>query len=84
MVFDVDKDGKMSIDKTMFNAELDTNPTNVEAFFTGGSFTKTDLSVVTLTGAFNGFYDIVNGYAKTNGGLRSSIKIALVNTMKLS
>ena len=67
--FSVDKAGKMSIDKTVFNTKLDANPTNVEAFFTGGNFTKTDLSVVTLTGAFSGFYDIVNGYTKSTGGL---------------
>ena len=67
--FEVDREGKMSIDKTIFNTKLDDNPSNVEAFFRGGDFTKTDLTVVTLTGAFSGFYDIVNGYSKTNGGL---------------
>ncbi len=67
--FSVDKAGKMTIDKTVFNTKLDENPTNVQSFFAGGDFTKTDLSVVTLTGAFSGFYDIVNGYAKTNGDL---------------
>jgi len=67
--FDVDRDGKMSIDKDIFNAKLDENPSNVEAFFTGGDFTKTDNTVVTLTGAFSGFYDIANSYAKTNGVL---------------
>jgi len=68
--FSVDRDGKMTIDKTLLNTQLDANPTNVESFFTGGSFTKADSSVVTLTGAFSGFYDIVNGYTKTTGGLK--------------
>ena len=67
--FAVDRDGKMSIDKDIFNTKLDENPTNVEAFFTGGDFTKADSSVVTLSGAFVGFYDIANGYTKTSGGL---------------
>jgi len=68
--FSVDKAGKMSIDKTMLNTQLDTNQTNVEAFFDGGDYTDPTTSVVTtLTGAFPGFYDLVNGYAKTNGGL---------------
>lgn len=67
--FSVAKDGKMSIDKKVLNTKLDENPTNVEAFFAGGDYINDDLSVTTLTGAFVGFYDIVNGYAKTNGGL---------------
>jgi len=67
--FSVDRDGKMSIDKDVFNTKLDENPTNVEAFFSGGDFTKTDSSVVSLSGAFVGFYDIMNGYTKTTGGL---------------
>lgn len=67
--FSVDRDGVMTIDKTVLNAKLDANPTNVEAFFTGGTYTNADLSTTTLTGAFVGFYDIVNGYAKTNGGI---------------
>ena len=67
--FSVDRDGKMSIDKDMFNTKLDENPANVEAFFSGGDFTKADTTVVSLTGAFSSFYDIANGYTKTNGGL---------------
>ncbi|MFA6196734.1 MAG: flagellar filament capping protein FliD [Sulfurimonas sp.] len=67
--FSVDRDGKMTINKTMLNTQLDANPTNVKAFFTGGDFTKSDLSVVSLTGAFTGFYDIVNAFSKSGGGL---------------
>jgi len=67
--FDVDRDGKMSIDKTVFNKKLDENPANVEAFFIGGDFQKDASTTVNITGAFSGFYDIVNGYTKTNGGL---------------
>jgi len=67
--FTVARDGTMSIDKTVFNAKLDANATNVKAFFTGGNFTKANNSVVTLTGVFNDFYNIANSYTKVNGGL---------------
>jgi len=67
--FSVDRDGAMSVDKTVLNSKLDTNPSNVKSFFTGGDFTQDDNSVVTLNGAFSGFYDVVNGYTKTNGNL---------------
>ena len=65
--FEVDRDGKMTIDKTVFGEKLDEDPNNVESFFRGGDFTKSGGSVVTITGAFSGFYDIANGYTKTNG-----------------
>ena len=78
--FTVDRDGKMSVDSTVFNAKLDENPTNVEAFFTGGDYTQTDGSVVALSGAFTGFYDIANGYTKTNGDL-DNIKNSLTATI---
>ena len=67
--FSVDRDGVMSVDKTIFNAKMDANPTNVEAFFSGGDYTKTDGSIVTLTGAFDSFDNLVYGYTKTNGNL---------------
>jgi len=67
--FNVDKDGKMSIDKDMFTQQLDDNPKNIEAFFSGGDFTKDDGDTVTLEGAFFEFYDVVNTYTKVNGNL---------------
>jgi len=67
--FSVDRDGVMKVDKTVLNDQLDTNPTNFKAFFSGGDYTNADTSVVSLAGAFSGFYDITNGYTKTNGGL---------------
>jgi len=67
--FSIDRDGKMSIDKTVFNTKLDENPSNVAAFFRGGDFQKDDATIVNISGAFSGFYDIVNGYTKSNGGL---------------
>jgi len=67
--FVVDKAGKMTIDKTLLNSKLDENPTNVEAFFTGGDFTKADGTVVTLTGAFVDFSSKIDAYTQFNGFL---------------
>ena len=67
--FIIDKDGVMSIEKDTLEEKLDTNPDNVKAFFSGGEYTKSDDSTVTVVGAFSDFYDIVNGYTKANGGL---------------
>lgn len=76
--FDVAKDGTLSIDKTAFEKKLDKNPKNVQAFFSGGNFTKSNGNVVNIPGTFTGFYDLVNGYTKTNGGL-SVIKESITN-----
>ena len=67
--FVVDRDGVLSIEKDTLETKLDASSDNVKAFFVGGDFTKTDNSVVSVTGAFSDFYDILNGYTKTNGGL---------------
>lgn len=67
--FSIDRDGIMSIDKKIFNEKIDDNPSNVEAFFTGGDFTKEDGSVEAIDGAFNSFYSVVNEFTKTNGDL---------------
>jgi len=67
--FDVDRDGKMSIDKTVLNEKLDDNAKNVEAFFSGGEYEKADGSTETLKGAFNEIADIFGEYAGYNGNL---------------
>lgn len=67
--FDVDKDGKMSVDKTVLNQKLDDNPANVEAFFSGGDYVKADGSTVTLTGVFNEMGTSVDAYTNTTGML---------------
>ncbi|WP_455757422.1 flagellar filament capping protein FliD [Sulfurimonas sp.] len=65
--FDVDQDGVMTLDKTTLEAAMDENPTNVQAFFTGGVYTDPDTSVeTTLDGAFVEIATIVEGYTKTN------------------
>ena len=67
--FSVAKDGKMSVDQTALNKKLDTSSTNVQAFFSGGNFTKPDNSVVALTGAFTQFSTLVTSYTSATGTL---------------
>ncbi|MDO8454700.1 MAG: flagellar filament capping protein FliD, partial [Sulfurimonas sp.] len=67
--FDVAKDGKLSLNKTTFGAKMDANATNVQAFFSGGTFTKTDASTVEVTGAFDAFATQIEGYTKFNATL---------------
>ncbi|MCF6339918.1 MAG: flagellar filament capping protein FliD [Sulfurimonas sp.] len=69
--FDIDKDGKMTLDKTVLETAMDDNSVNTQAFFSGGDFTKTDLSVVPLTGAFADMSVIIEGYTKFNATLDS-------------
>jgi len=64
--FDVDKDGKMSVNKTTLNSEMDADADNVKAFFSGGTFTKADLSTVTLTGAFAEMSTTIKAYTDSN------------------
>jgi flagellar hook-associated protein 2 len=67
--FDIDKDGKLSIDKTVFNKKMDENPANVEAFFSGGEFENADGSTTTVEGAFTEMSSLVEDYTKFNGML---------------
>ncbi len=67
--FDIDKDGKMSVDKDIFNDKLDENSTNVEAFFAGGTFTQDDGTTVEVDGAFTEFATRVEEYTKYNATL---------------
>jgi len=60
--FDIDKDGKMSIDKTVFNKKLDENAGNVEVFFSGGSFDNGDGTTTTIDGAFTDLSTITESY----------------------
>jgi flagellar hook-associated protein 2 len=67
--FDVDRDGKLSVDKTVLNAKLDDNSANVEAFFSGGEYKNDDGSTTTLKGAFVDMSDILGEYTKYNATL---------------
>lgn len=65
--FTIDKDGVMSIDKTVLEQKMDDEPINTQAFFSGGDFTNpTTLAVTTLTGVFADMSTIVESYTKTN------------------
>ncbi|MFT7860995.1 MAG: flagellar filament capping protein FliD [Sulfurimonas sp.] len=67
--FDTNKDGTIKVDKTVLNEQLDQNSANFEAFFSGGEYTKSDSSVVTLNGAFNEMSDLVTEFTQYNGVL---------------
>jgi len=80
--FSTDRYGVMSVDKTVLNAKIDANPTNVKAFFTGGDYTNaTTGTVTTLTGAFSSFYTTVNSFTKTNGDL-DQVKTNISDSLK--
>lgn len=64
--FSIDKDGKMSLDKTALEKKLDDEPVNTQAFFSGGDYTKADTTVVNLTGVFAEMSTKVEAYTKTN------------------
>jgi flagellar hook-associated protein 2 len=84
--FDIDKNGKMSIDKTVFNEKMDENPANVEAFFSGGDFTNSDgttTTVTTVTGAFSEMSDKTYSYTKFNGMLDNYKTYLDENTSRL-
>lgn len=67
--FDIDKDGTLSIDKTILETKLDENSANVEAFFAGGIYTNNDLSTTELDGAFTELSTKVEEYTKYNATL---------------
>ncbi len=64
--FDVDKDGKMTLDKDLLTTQLNDNSTNVEAFFAGGTFTNADASTTVVDGAFTEFSTKIESYTKYN------------------
>lgn len=66
---EVADDGSLSLDTSKLNEMLDANPSNVQAFFAGGTFTKSDGSEVTLEGAFVQMEEDVLKYTKYNAGL---------------
>jgi len=65
--FDIDKDGKLTIDKDVLNTKLDEDPANVEAFFTGGDYKNSDGTTTAIDGAFVELFDKVDAYTRYNG-----------------
>jgi len=52
----------MSVDKDVLNTKLDENSTNVEAFFSGGTFTNADGTTTQVDGIFNEMSTTVGQY----------------------
>jgi flagellar hook-associated protein 2 len=74
---ELDADGRLSLDSEKFGAKLAADPTSVQAFFVGGSFTKEDGSVIKVEGAFTEMESEVAKYSKYNNTLdqfKDSIK----------
>ncbi|SFV74884.1 Flagellar hook-associated protein FliD [hydrothermal vent metagenome] len=67
--FDIDKDGVLSLDTTKMRAKLDENPSNVEAFLSGGDFVKEDGTTVQVKGVFTQIANTVDEYTDYNGTL---------------
>jgi flagellar hook-associated protein 2 len=67
--FDIDKDGKMTVDKDIINQKIDESSSNFEAFFSGGTYIKDDGSSVELTGAFKEMSTTIESYTKYNATL---------------
>lgn len=66
---EVNDDGSLKLDTSKLNSMLDENPSNVQAFFAGGTFTKSDGSEVTLEGAFVQMEESVSKHTAYNAGL---------------
>jgi len=58
------RDGRLSLDTSKFEEKLKENPSNVKAFFVGGTFTKKDGSEVDIKGAFNEIEEDFSKYSK--------------------
>jgi flagellar capping protein FliD len=72
----------MSVNKTTLETKMNDNMDNVQAFFSGGTFTKADLSTVTLTGAFVEMSTIVKKYTDSGemlDGLNDSISESITD-----
>lgn len=67
--FDIDKEGKMTVDKDILNKAMDDNSKNLEAFFSGGTFTNSDLTTTEVEGVFSEMSTIIEGYTKYNATL---------------
>lgn len=74
--FDIDKEGKMTVDKTVLNEKLDENAGNVEIFFSGGDYDNGDATTTPIDGVFTELFALVDnytGYGKGIDNLKSGI-----------
>ncbi len=67
--FDVDKDGKMTLDKDILEDKLDEDSSNVQIFFAGGDFDNGDGTTTAIDGAFTEMSTIIEGYTKYDATL---------------
>lgn len=80
---EVEDDGRLKLDQTKLNQMLDENPQNVQAFFAGGTFTKSDGSEVELEGAFVEIQKDVSKYTSYNATLDQYGKLLTSNLESL-
>jgi flagellar hook-associated protein 2 len=66
--FSSNRDGTISLDHSTFEEKLSANPANVQAFFSGGTFTTNGTSKE-LTGAFDEMKTTLDRYTKYNATL---------------
>lgn len=66
---EVNDDGSLKLDTVKLNEKLEENPDNVQAFFAGGAFTRSDGSQVELDGAFVEMQEEMQKYTKYNATL---------------
>jgi len=61
---ELDDTGRLSLDTVKLGTKLDDDPTNVHAFFVGGTFTQDDGTTIEVAGVFNEMEDEVAKYSK--------------------
>ncbi len=61
---ELDSDGRLSLDSDTLGEKLDNDPTSVQAFFVGGTFTKDDGTTLQVDGVFAELEDEVAKYSK--------------------
>lgn len=67
--FDIDRDGVMTLDEDVLNDAIDDSSSNMQAFFSGGTFVNSDLSTTEVDGVFTEMSEIIESYTKYNATL---------------
>jgi len=67
--FDVDEDGKMTIDLDTLNTAFDDDFDNVQIFFSGGDFDNGDTTTTTVDGVFTEWQTEIEAYTESKGTL---------------
>ncbi len=62
--FELDKEGKLSIDKAEFTEKLENDNTNTQAFLAGGTYTDENGISTEIDGAFTSFSTTIETYTK--------------------